>query len=68
MNDTSSNLASLEIEENDLVIKFLAATIWIILEVPCNIMLFGLVQFERIGGDPLKRRLTDQVIFPLFTH
>ena len=61
MNDTSLNLASLEVEENDLVIKILATTIWIILEFPCNAMLFGLVQFERIGGDPLKRRITDQV-------
>ena len=61
MNDTSSKIASLEVEENDLVIKILASTIWIILEFPCNVMLFGLVQFERIGGDPLKRRITDQV-------
>ena len=61
MNDTSSKLASLEVEENDLVIKILASTIWIVLEFPCNAMLFGLVQFERIGGDPLKRRITDQV-------
>ena len=63
MNDTSSKIASLEVEENDLVIKILASTIWIILEFPCNAMLFGLVQFERIGGDPLKRRITDQVKF-----
>ena len=63
MNDTSSKVASLEVEENDLVIKILASTIWIILEFPCNAMLFGLVQFERIGGDPLKRRITDQVKF-----
>ena len=61
MNDTSSKIASLEVEENDLAIKILASTIWIILEFPCNVMLFGLVQFERIGGDPLKRRITDQV-------
>ena len=61
MNDTSSKVASLEVEENDLVIKILASTIWIILEFPCNAMLFGLVQFERIGGDPLKRRITDKV-------
>ena len=61
MNDTSSKLASLEVEENDLAIKILASTIWIFLEFPCNAMLFGLVHFERIGGDPLKRRITDQV-------
>ena len=51
----------MEFDENDFLIKILAAVIWTFLIFPCNIMLFGLVQFERIGGDPLKRRISDQV-------
>ena len=61
MNNTSLNWFSMEIDENDFFIKILAAVIWTFLEFPCNFLLFGLVQFECIGGDPLKRRISDQV-------
>ena len=61
MNNTSLNYFSIEIDDNDFSIKILAAVIWTFLEFPCNFMLFGFVQFERIGGDPLKRRISDPV-------
>ena len=35
--------------------------IWLLIEVFGNALLIGLIQFERLGGDPLKRRITDQV-------
>ena len=34
---------------------------WLVIQIPGNIMLFGIIQFDRIGGDPLKRRIQDQV-------
>ena len=34
---------------------------WLAIQIPGNIMLFGIIQFDRIGGDPLKRRIQDQV-------
>ena len=34
--------------------------IWLLIEVLGNALLIGLIQFERLGGDPLKRRITDQ--------
>ena len=39
-----------------------------LISIPGTVMLMILVQFDRIGGDPLKRRITDQVSvgnFPL---
>ena len=30
---------------------------------PGNGLLLGLIQFDRLGGDPLKRRILDQVSF-----
>ena len=37
--------------------------LWLVIQIPGNIMLVGLIQFDRLGGDPLKRRLLDQVRF-----
>lgn len=34
---------------------------WILFQTVGNILLVGLIQFDREGGDPLKRRITDQV-------
>ena len=34
---------------------------WLVIQIPGNIMLFGIIQFDRSGGDPLKRRIQDQV-------
>ena len=35
--------------------------IWILVQIPGNFMLYLLIQFDRLGGDPMKRRLVDQV-------
>ena len=41
--------------------KVVLVTIWIVIQVPGNLMLFGLIHFDKFGGDPLKRRMIDQV-------
>ena len=39
----------------------LSISIWIMISVVGNAMLFGIVQNSRLQGDPLKQRITDQV-------
>ena len=63
-----SNMNQTEIEFNQETEKILAEKIvigfiWILVETLGNSMLFGMVQFDRLGGDPLKRRIVDQVSF-----
>ena len=41
--------------------KILMAFEWTLLEILGNGLIFGMIQFERLGADPMKRRLTDQV-------
>ena len=62
-NDSINALSEVSFKSNEFtaVEKIVAILVWIILEFVCNPLLFGLVHFERIGGDPLKRRITDQV-------
>ena len=43
---------------SEKVIMFLE---WVLLEPLANGMIFGLVQYEMFGADPMKRRLIDQV-------
>ena len=53
-----------EVEEDEsltLETKLLLAGSCLLSEIFGCILLIGLVQFERFGGDPMKRRLTDQV-------
>ena len=61
LTDSNGNFLSMEIEEYTVVDKILSGIAWGLLNFPCNAMMFGLVQFDRLGGDPLKRRVTDQV-------
>ena len=35
--------------------------IWILIQFLGNGLLLGLIQYDRLGGDPLKRRISDQV-------
>jgi len=63
-----SKMNQTEIEFNQGTEKILAEKIvigfiWILVETLGNSMLFGMVQFDRLGGDPLKRRIVDQVSF-----
>ena len=37
--------------------------IWFVIQVFGNGMLLGLIQYDRFGNDPLKRRINDQVRF-----
>ena len=41
--------------------KIFIVLVWLLIEIPGNIMLLGIIQFDRLGGDPLKRRIHDQV-------
>ena len=63
MNFTNAEQHSFEVIQVDLFVRIISGIIWFFLEIPCNFLLFGLVQFDRLGGDPLKRRITDQVRF-----
>ena len=42
--------------------KVFSVSLWIFIEVFGNGLIIGLIQFDRLGGDPLKRRITDQVL------
>ena len=39
----------------------LSISIWVMISVVGNAMLFGIVQNSCLQGDPLKQRITDQV-------
>ena len=42
--------------------KSIIVTFWFLTEIIGSVLLIGLIQFERFGGDPLKRRIVDQVL------
>ena len=60
INSTETELEYLNIDLNVLQ-KVVLVTIWMVIQVPGNLMLFGLIHFDKFGGDPLKRRMIDQV-------
>ena len=43
--------------------KAIIVTLWLLIELVGSVMLMGLIQFERLNGDPLKRRIVDRVRF-----
>ena len=45
----------------DTIEKIFIVLIWLLVQIPGNIMLLGIIQFDQHGGDPLKRRIHDQV-------
>ena len=57
------NLTKFEMPEKGLgnLQSIAIVLIWLLIEILGNALLIGLIQFERLGGDPLKRRITDQV-------
>ena len=61
INNTKEDYSSLTVEEIQIDDRVIAATLWILYTIPGNALMFGMVQFDRLGGDPLKRRVTDQV-------
>ena len=56
----STEFASEEIQLQT-VEKAIIVTLWLSIEVVGSGLLIGLIEFERLGGDPLKRRIVDQV-------
>ena len=57
----TEEFSSLIVEEIQMEDKIIAGILWILYTIPGNAFMFGIVQFDRLGGDPLKRRITDQV-------
>lgn len=57
----------LEFTTNELevttALKAAIVSFWFLTETFGNGLLFGLIHFDIFGGDPLKRRITDQVSF-----
>ena len=45
---------SITVEEIPLVDRVIARVLWILYEFPGNALMLGMVQFDRLGGDPLK--------------
>ena len=43
--------------------KVFSCLLWIFINVPGNLLLLGLIQYEKKGRHPLKKRLTDQVTY-----
>ena len=41
--------------------KIVIVLLWLVIQIVGNTMLLGLIHFDWFGGDPLKRRLQDQV-------
>ena len=52
---------SIEVQDFTTFEKCCVCSIWLYMQFVSNPLFFGIVQFERKGGDPLKRRVTDQV-------
>ena len=67
MSDSESpeDLEEVEFTVNDIGLgateKITIFFIWFLIETIGNGMLFGLIQFDICAGDPLKRRISDQV-------
>lgn len=52
---------TIEVPEVSVAERIVSFVVWALTNSIGNGMLIGIVQFERFGGDPLKRRVTDQV-------
>ena len=61
------NITEYEFSSEDLYFnafeKVAIVVLWLVIQIPGNIMLLGIIQFDRLGGDPLKRRIQDRVRF-----
>ena len=53
--------ASIEVQDFTIAKKSIAILLWLYMQFVSNPLLIGICQFEKNGGDPLKRRITDQV-------
>ena len=41
--------------------KIIYASEWVVIQIVGNSLLWGMIQFDRFGSDPMKRRIIDQV-------
>ena len=68
----NSTLIEISVDDSTLNMseKIILGSLLFLISVPGNAFLMALIQFDRIGGDPLKRRITDQVSLKLkeFLH
>ena len=55
------SLESTELEKSSNIEKVICILVWLIIQTLGNFLILGIIQYERFGGDPLKRRITDQV-------
>ena len=60
-NSFVGKLESMDLEKCSVFEKVVCILVWLIIEVLVNGCIIGIIQFDRLGGDPLKRRITDQV-------
>ena len=60
----SASLVKATDEELDLTVaeKIIITVLWFVSQTFGNFLLIVLIQFERLGGDPMKRRIVDQVL------
>ena len=65
-NSFSGELESMDLEKCSESEKAVCILVWLIIEVLGNGFIIGIIQFDRLGGDPLKRRITDQVSEKVF--
>ena len=54
--------------ELEVAVKVLIVLMWLLIETVGNGMLFGLIHFDLWAGDPLKRRISDQVGWIFFSQ
>ena len=65
VNSSNVNLTTEDSEAN--IGKYFTITVlWTLIELIGNPLLVGLIQFERNQGDPLKRRLDDQLLTSVY--
>ena len=57
------SLESTDLENSSSIEKVICILVWLIIQTLGNFLIVGIIQYERFGGDPLKRRITDQVIY-----
>ena len=55
-----------EDSESNIGKYFIIIVLWTLIELIGNPLLVGLIQFERNQGDPLKRRLNDQLLTSVY--
>ena len=61
VNSSNSTMFTVDYLECSTLEKAIAFLIWILVAIFGNALIMGMMFYERFQGDPLKRRITDQV-------